>query len=168
MAKIFQGPVKVHFGQIYVLPMDSYGLELDDSFCGQANGLCGGSISGTLFLITGLHTGEVEFTLEVFDAEPSIDEKWEEIVEVSLDVGEKPISVMNWDGDKVCGIPVTKGCYRVRYCAFDMDLGHESLGGDGIVDFYHLSIWPSPRADDAVVKQTSHSAHYWHETARNF
>ncbi|MCH8622338.1 hypothetical protein [Undibacterium sp. TS12] len=168
MSIIFHGPLKVHFGQFYVLPTGSCGVELDDAFRGQANGLCGAAVPGSLFLITGLHTGEVEFTLEVLDAEPPIDDRWEEIVEVSLDVAELPVLLESWGGDVICETPVGKGCYRVRYCALAMDEGHESLGEDGIVDFYRLSVWPSPKTGDVVVKQTSQSARYWHETVRSF
>jgi hypothetical protein len=37
-------------------------------------------------LITGLHTGQVGFTVDVLDAAPPLDDAWEEIVEVSFTV----------------------------------------------------------------------------------
>lgn len=37
-----------------------------------------------LFLMTGLHTGIVGISIHLFDAEPDIDESWEEIVDVSF------------------------------------------------------------------------------------
>lgn len=77
MPRIFDGPLQVHYGQAYVLPSNSYGLDLNDSFRGQTNGLCGAATPGALFLITGQHTGQVGFTLDVLETAPTIDEKWE-------------------------------------------------------------------------------------------
>lgn len=58
---LMRGDVWVHYGQIYVESgQGSPGLA--EGFAGQENGLCGGAVAGTLFLITGLHTGDVGFT----------------------------------------------------------------------------------------------------------
>jgi len=166
MSKIFEGPLQVHYGQAYILPDDMCGLDLNDSFRGQVNGLCGAATPGALFLLTGQHTGQVGFTLEVFETAPAIDAKWEEIVEVSLEVCELGVSLVKWEGEEKYPIPLSTGCYRVRYCALDMQQGQESFGDEGIVDFYYLCFWPSTRVKDAVVKQTSQIAQYWHESAR--
>lgn len=51
----------------------------------------------------------------------------------------------------------------MRYAARGMDAG--SAGTE--MDVYALWFWPAPPAPDAVVKQTSESAAYWHaEIAR--
>ncbi len=39
---------------------------------------------GTLWLTTGLHTGNVGFTVEVHDRAPPLDSQWEDVVEVSF------------------------------------------------------------------------------------
>jgi hypothetical protein len=73
----------VHYGQIYVESGEDY-PDLAECFGGQSNGLCGAAMPGILFLITGLHTGEVGFTVELYDAPPPIDDDWQEIVEASF------------------------------------------------------------------------------------
>jgi hypothetical protein len=55
---------------------------LEASLVGQNNGLCSAASPGILFLLTGLHTGDVHFTLDVFDSAPPFDHFLEEIVEV--------------------------------------------------------------------------------------
>jgi hypothetical protein len=77
-------PAWVHYGQLYVESSDFY-ADLGECFGGQQNGLCGAAIQGKLFLITGLHTGKVGFTVELHDEAPPIDDEWEEIVEASFE-----------------------------------------------------------------------------------
>jgi hypothetical protein len=50
---------------------------------GQRNGLCSAGWPGALFLISGLHTGQLPFTVDVHDGPLPIDDDWEDIVEVS-------------------------------------------------------------------------------------
>jgi hypothetical protein len=169
MARVFEGRLPVHYGQAYVQPYDSPGNGLKDSFCGQSNGLCGAASSGALFLITGLHTGDVGFTLDVLDAPPPIDRTWEEIVEVPFTAGTGKIALFTWYGDSICGVPLSPGTYRVRYCARNMWLGVEVdtyIEGEP-VDFYSLAFWPATLAPDIVVKQTSEVAAYWHNYAKS-
>lgn len=93
MTRIFEGRLGVHYGQAYVQTYDHPGTELGNSFYGQTNGLCGAASPGALFLITGLHTGDVGFTLDVLDAFPPIDNNCEEIVEVSFTVGMEKVAL---------------------------------------------------------------------------
>jgi hypothetical protein len=94
------GPAHVHYGQIYV----ESGLESPDDpfegFGGQRNRLCGAAVPGFLCLLTGLHTGEVGFTVEVHEEPPLVDESWQEIVEASFHpIGEA--ALVCWgDGDR--------------------------------------------------------------------
>ena len=168
MQRIFEGSLRVHYGQAYVLPSDMYGLDLNDSFAKQENGLCGAATTGALFLITGQHTGDVGFALDIAEAAPSIDDKWEEIVEVPLKIFRTEIHLQIWGGEKICKLPLAPGWYRARYCAFDMQLGQESDGDDGIVDQYYLVIWPEdPPKKDKAIKVTSEIARYWHDNAQS-
>jgi hypothetical protein len=82
---------------------------------------------------------------------------------VSLDVGEHSVSLVKWEDDEQYPIPLSSGCYRVRYCAMDMQQGKESLGDEGIVDFYHLAFWRAAKKNDEIIKQTSKAAQYWHQ-----
>jgi hypothetical protein len=58
---LVSGDLWVHYGQIHVQSgqadprVPDPGLH--ECFAGQQNGLCGGTVPGCLFLITGLHTG---------------------------------------------------------------------------------------------------------------
>jgi hypothetical protein len=146
------------------------GVEFEESFQGQANGLCGAGCLGKLFLITGLHTGHVGFTVDILDARPEPDGSWEEIVEVSFSVSEHAVRVEDWNGEVVTQLPLIPGTYRVRYCARNMDLGHKVdtiLNDEDAVDFYSMAIWPESASADRVMKQTSKDAEYWHNFARS-
>ena len=170
MARIFDGRLWVHYSQAYVLPNGSFEIDLEGSFWGQRNGLCGSAAGDSLFLTTGLHTGGVAFVLDVLDAEPPIDPSWEEIVEASFSVGPSGISLMEWAGQASYRIPISPGTYRVRYCAMNMQRGRDTdniLEGMPPVDSYSLAIWPSMASPDVVIKQTSEIAAYWHRFARS-
>ncbi len=169
MARIFDGRLWVHYGQAYVESSDSDGIYLEEAFCGQTNGLCGAALSGALFLITGLHTGNVSLTLDVLSAQPPFDDSWEEIVEVSFTPGLGKISLTDWNATQVCDIPLLKEPYRVRYCARNMDLGDEvdTLMEDEPIDFYSLAFWLADPAPDTVIRQTSRIAAYWHNCVQN-
>jgi hypothetical protein len=161
----------VHHNQIYVADAEAAqggSPELDQCFGGQRNGLCGAAVRGFLFLTTGLHTGEVGFTVELHEQPPPIDDGWEEIVEASFrttgDVG-----LAGWGGQQSWPLDMPDGDYRVRYCATGMDEGHDQdtrSDEDPETDRYLLQFWPAPPAPDAVLKQTSEMAAYWNEWAQ--
>ncbi|XGV98084.1 MAG: hypothetical protein ACAF41_03920 [Leptolyngbya sp. BL-A-14] len=170
MARIFDGRLPVHYGQAYVESSDSNCIYLEEAFCGQTNGLCGAALPGVLFLITGLHTGGVSFTLDVLSVQPPLDDSWEEIVEVAFTPGLGKVSLTDWTATQVCDIPLLKEPYRVRYCARNMDLGDEVdtlMENEPIVDFYSLAFWLADPAPDTVIKQTSQKAAYWHNCVQN-
>jgi hypothetical protein len=153
MTRVFSGPLHMHYGQAYVYGLDRYDNKMEDCFRGQENGLCGAGVPGALFLITGLHTGLVGFTVDVLDVPPPLDNteeleasveqvnlfggsserinlgsstqvKWEEIVEASLYVDAEIENLALVEwGGEVYPIPLQPGSYRVRYCARGMDIG---------------------------------------------
>ncbi|MEU0009118.1 hypothetical protein ABZ079_33925 [Streptomyces sp. NPDC006314] len=165
-----EGEVHVHYGQIYVeSDPDSYGPDLAEAFAGQNSGLCGAAVPGGLWLTTGLHTGNVGFTVEVHDQAPPLDESWEDVVEVSF----RPVSgrsrLMQWAGEASWALGLGETDYRVRYCAKGMDEAGEEdtrLDGEPQLDCYLLQFWPAPPAPDQVLKQTAQVAAYWHDYAR--
>ena len=171
MARIFDGRLPVHYGQAYVESSENPCESLEDCFVDQTNGLCGGAKAGCLFLITGLHTGQVGLTVDVLDSPPTIDDDiWEEIVEVSFTPGKGKVVLTEWGGECICEIPLKLKSYRVRYCGRNMDRGTEidtDTEGEP-VDFYSLAFWPSSTAPDIIVKQTSNAAAYWHNWAQTF
>ncbi|HEX3450067.1 MAG TPA: hypothetical protein VHS97_17570 [Isosphaeraceae bacterium] len=163
---LMSGPAYVHYGQIYV----ESGLEFPDMtecFGGQRNGLCGAAVPGLLFLITGLHTGDVGFTVELYDKRPPVDEGWQEIVETSFrPMGEA--ALVGWGCQWRQPLDLAEASYRVRYCAAGMDDGSKldtRMAGEPEADRYLLLFWPAPLELDAVIKQTSGTAAYWHEFA---
>lgn len=161
---VFDGRIDLSYGQFYFYGEDYEGEgDLAAGFVGQNNGLCGAAEPDALWLLTGLHTGNVALTMELLSTEPPIDDSWEEIVEATLPVGERTtFSLIEWEGPAVGSlVTLGPGAYRVRYCAREMDAGREFDTGDG-PDSYLLQLWPAATLPDRVVKQTSETAAYWH------
>ncbi|MEV0795279.1 hypothetical protein [Kribbella sp. NPDC050459] len=169
MRTMMSGAAWVSYAQIYVesAPDSS---DLGECFAGQRNGLCGAAVPGKLFLITGLHTGEVGFTVEVHETMPSVEYSAEDVVEAAY----RPIgdaALVTWGGGGgPWRLELEPGVdYRVRYSAWGMDAGHQAgppMNGEPLVDRYLLQFWPARVAPDRVVKGTSRKAAYWHKFAR--
>ncbi|MFF1452124.1 hypothetical protein ACFVYF_28890 [Streptomyces sp. NPDC058274] len=165
-----EGEVHVHYGQIYVeSDPDSFGPGLAEAFAGQRAGLCGAATPGALWLTTGLHTGNVGFTIEVHDRAPSLDVVWEDVVEVSFRPVSAVSSLVEWAGEDSWELGLERTDYRVRYCARGMDAARAEdtrLSGEPQLDCYLLQFWPAPPAPDRVLRQTSAVAAYRHDYAR--
>ncbi|WP_433164513.1 hypothetical protein [Kribbella sp. CA-247076] len=164
---LMTGPAWVSYAQIYVESTDEF-ADLRECFAGQRNGLCGAAVPGNLFLITGLHTGDVGFTVELHDRMPSVEYDAEEVVEASYRPrGE--VALVGWGGGGRWPLELVDADYRVRYSAWGMDAGHQAgppMEDEPLVDRYLLQFWPAPPAPDRVVKQTSAQAAYRHDFAR--
>ncbi|UCM91049.1 hypothetical protein [Streptomyces marincola] len=163
------GEVHVHYHQIYVESTDEGIPGLDEAFGGQRGGLCGAASPGTLWLVTGLHTGGVGFTVEVHDQAPPLDAAWEDVVEVSFRPASALTALVQWAGEAVWDLGLEERDYRVRYCATGMDPARERdtrPAGEPLLDHYLLQFWPAPPAPDRVLKQTSAEAGYRHAFAR--
>jgi hypothetical protein len=162
------GEVSVHYGQIYVESRDEDSVDLHDCFAGQTSGLCGAAVPGMLFLITGLHTGDVGFTIEVHDRAPAVDPAWEDVVEVSYRPRSTDVCLNEWGGEASYPLGLEETDYRVRYCAQGMDRGNEldTRIDEPQADRYLLQFWPAPPGPDRVLRQTASVAAYWHGVAR--
>ncbi|WP_106614172.1 hypothetical protein [Saccharothrix carnea] len=165
MRTLMSGTARVDYGQLYV---ESGGdsFDMDECFGGQVNGLCGGAVPGTLFLMTGTHVGEVDFAVELHDRPPPVGAEWEDVVEVSFrPAGPATLYVWahedSWPLDELEPID-----YRVRYCAVGMDDAREVEASRTTRERYVLQFWPAPPEPDLVVRQTSEHAAYWHRYAR--
>ena len=166
MNVLFDGDVHVHYGFISLEPFDSDGPELLEARGGQANGLCGAAVPGALLMVTGTHTGNVPVSIELHDTRPPVDDRWEDVVEVSLHVTAEEYSLCAFDwAEQLDGLP--DGPHRARWCAKGMDEAHDRTRTDGEpeIDRYLLQLWPAPASPDAVVRQTSKGAAYWHGVA---
>ncbi|MGC7099192.1 hypothetical protein ACPZ19_31340 [Amycolatopsis lurida] len=170
MTTVLHGEVHVHYGQIYVEGRASeFGGDMSATFAGQSNGLCGAGVPGMLFLITGLHTGQVGFSVEVLDEEPPLADSWEEVVEVSFRPPTPHVALVEWGGGDSYPLGLQAIDYRVRYCGVGMDAARDAdtvFDDEEPVDRYLLQFWPSPPRPDAVLKETSAAAAYWHKYAR--
>jgi hypothetical protein len=119
---------------------------------------------GSAFLITGLHTGTVDFTVTVADHDPGPDEAFEDIVEISFESEAGQVSLHEWgDGaHELPPLPKGPGWYRLRYHARGMD---EAIDGvdlsNGPIDHYLLQIWPAEESLPRVVKSTSLTHQNW-------
>jgi hypothetical protein len=157
--QVFDGVLDILDGQLWVASEnDEIGPDLWASFLGQQNGLLGAAEQGTLRLIFGKADGDVGLSVYVEEREPELDPSWEECVEVSFSPVKPVVALFDWDGQPEFEIPLGDGTYRVRYTARDMDAGHSYTK----MDVYALWFWPAPPAPDAIVKQSSESAAYWH------
>lgn len=168
MTVLLEDEVSVHYGFIYLKPAnDDPENELIEARGGQANGLVGARLSGVLAMLTGLHTGKVPLRVELHEAAPVLQENWEEIVEAPLTVTESNYLITTFqDGYELEDPP--PGSYRVRWYASGMDAARQldtRLEEEPALDRYLLQLWPAPVAPDAVVKQTSEIAAYWHGVA---
>ncbi|MFI7018430.1 hypothetical protein [Streptomyces sp. NPDC050164] len=170
MRRPVEGEVHVHYGQIYVeTDPDSFGPDLEEAFAGQSAGLCGAATPGALWLSTGLHTGDVGFTVEVHEQAPPLDPAWEDVVEVSFRPVSADSALVEWGGGASWPLDLEQTDHRVRYCARGMDQASERdtrLDGEPQLDRYLLQFWPAPPEPDRVLKQTSRIAAYRHRYAR--
>ncbi|WP_393100800.1 hypothetical protein [Streptomyces sp. LN325] len=168
--RVVDGEVHVHYGQIYVeSDPGSDGPDLAEAFAGQSAGLCAAAIPGALWLTTGLHTGNVGFTVEVHSQAPPLDAVWEDVVEVSFRPVSARSTLMQWAGEACWDLGLEKIDYRVRYCAKGMDQARQEdtrMDDEPQLDSYLLQLWPAEPAADRVLKQTAAIAAYWHDYAR--
>ncbi|WP_240687293.1 hypothetical protein [Amycolatopsis suaedae] len=144
---------------------------LHEAFAGQRNGLCGAAEPGALFLVTGLHTGKVGFSVEWHDEAPPAGPEWEEIVEASFRPSSSRIGLCQWAGEAWWDLDLPLAGLRVRYCASGMDAGRAAdtrMDGEPRLDRYLLQFWPGEPAPDRVVRQTGETAAYWHGAVRDF
>ncbi|GAB2636212.1 hypothetical protein ABI214_17500 [Prescottella soli] len=160
---VFSDRINVAYGQFYIAEPGAFGEDMGNGFAGQRNGLCGTAEPGVAWFVTGLHTGTVALTVQVMSGAPDEVGDWEEAVEAPLTVRRSDgLELQEWGGDIVGdALPLSPGTYRVRYCATGMDTGHDMDTGEG-PDRYLVTIWPATPEPDAVVRQTSQNAAYWH------
>jgi hypothetical protein len=148
---LLERTVQIAYGQIYVESgLESGSGNLEACLRGQVNGLCGAAVPGSLILICGTHTGEVGFTVRRWSGEPAVEDGWDDVVEASWKPRSGNVVLAEWDG-KWYPLDLPERDYRVRYsCTEDR----------GLLDF-----WPAAPASDAILRQTTAHAAYWHNYA---
>ncbi len=160
---VFDGAIHTCYGIFTVMSRNFDGLEPLEAMAGQANGLCGGAVSGGLFLSVGVHTGKVRISIELHDFAPPVDLSWDEIVEAPCNFTALPVTFRNWDGDGF-GLPLDDGGeYRVRLYAKSFGKWESRFPDRTETDeCYRLLLWPEARRPDAVIKETSEKAIHRH------
>lgn len=160
---IFNGLFPVCYGQFYFLSEAEWSGDLRACFSSQTNGLCGVSVEGVVFFITGLHTGNITLSIDYFESEPKLDDSKEEVVDASFTVPESGLTLEAWGEELTQNIDLRPGSYRMRYSAVNFGLA-EDLGKfeEGDIEIYSIEIWPAPCSEDKIVKATRESAKYWH------
>lgn len=157
-----------YFGSVWDSPDPP--PDLFDHVGGQSNGLCGGAIPGMLMMLTGLHTGEVPFRLEVLEKEPPVGDQWEEVVEASLRDVKTAVTLSTFASEwwREFTLPAA-GDYRARYSASGMDESDDPdrQSEEPERERYLLQLWPAPPSPDVVLRVTSDSAKGWHAHARS-
>lgn len=167
MTVVFNDVVGVHYAQIYVISDPEKFIDgFEKASDGQANGICQAATPGLLYLVTGLHTGEVGFTVEVHEERPPVPDGWEDVVEASFRPLTGDVKLSEWGAEEEYPLPLPVADYRVRYCATGMDEGAEEPDTDDVVDRYLLQFWPAGPAPDEIVRQGSAHAAYWHSTPK--
>jgi len=165
MTVVFDGIVWTAYSQLELVTPGAASIDPRDAFEGQANGLCGANVRGALFLVTGIHTGDVPVQVNVMDAAPGLG-GWEEIVEVTFQPEGTEAVLCGWASDPTVSFQLDAPSYRVRWCASGMDEGKAQDVADETnpaPDRYAVYLWPAPVSGDAVVRRTSEVAAYWHD-----
>lgn len=165
---LFDGELDVHYGFFSLTAGDEIYEDLGQARAGQANGLCGTKALGQVSCVTGLHTGQVPLRIEWLSSTPEIDPMWEDVVEASVELVDRHVSLSSFEDGASLELPHA-GWHRVRYCVRAMDAGREMDTpdvGESAPDRYLVQLWPTPPAPDEVLAVGSQTAAYWHRVAR--
>lgn len=174
MTVLFDGVVGLSYSQIYVISnQDTFIDGFEDALDGQQNGLCQAGTPGLLFLVTGTHTGRVRFAVELLEDEPELTDEWEEVVETSFRPLTTEVTLTEWGAGDSWPLTLPIRDYRVRYSAAGLDVGSDDYGPEDDADYedyvwpdrYLLQFWPASPGPDAILRQTSQTASYWHGEA---
>lgn len=163
-AVVFDGLVSTSYAQMTLVTGWVEPPIPNDAFVGQVNGLCGATVPGALFLVTGTHTGLIPVRIRLLDAAPELG-SWAEIVEASLAPAGPQAAFAGWAADPAVRFDLPAPCYRVRWSATGMDAAHDRVADEAnpALDHFELALWPAPPAPDAILRRTSVLAAYWHD-----
>ncbi|MFC8201495.1 hypothetical protein ACFUTV_39790 [Streptomyces sp. NPDC057298] len=113
---------------------------------------------GVTIVMTGIHTGDVDVTVTLHEAEPVPDDgDWQEIVEVSAHSASGELMVRGMMDDLDEELPVLSangpGEYRLRIHARGRDTAVD-LALDEVTEWYLIQAWPAPAHEVAALRQT--------------
>ncbi|MHA7262470.1 hypothetical protein ACX80W_04595 [Arthrobacter sp. TMN-37] len=163
MGKLFEDLVSTSYSQLYLLSGGAELVHPAEAFVGQNNGLCGGSVDGAAFLVTGTHTGLIPVCVQLLDTAPPLGD-WEEIVEISFRPHGVRTGLYGWAENASFVFDLPDPSYRLRWSASGMDEGKAqdvATEERPAPDRYEISFWPAPYAPDTILRSTSRNAQYW-------
>ena len=166
---LFDGELRPSYSQIYleseVAPGEPYvEYDIDAHFAGQHNGLCGGALAGRFCLMTATHTGRVPVTVELQSGARALDDAWEDVVELSLQVEPWHVAIVPLLSEQYVPLPLPRGHYRLRCSARGM-LAEWDQQPRREEERYLLQLWRSAaREADRIVRVGSEWARYLHKT----
>ncbi|MER6633514.1 hypothetical protein ABT301_35770 [Streptomyces sp. NPDC000987] len=113
---------------------------------------------GVIAVMTGIHTGDVDVTVTLHDAEPAPDDgDWQEIVEISAHSASGELMVRGMMDDLDEELPALSfngpGDYRLRVHARGRDTAVD-LAPDEVTEWYLIQAWPSPTHEVKVLRQS--------------
>jgi hypothetical protein len=172
--ELFLGKIDVEYGQFYFDNLDEekslFDGDVEETFEGQSNGICGAAVKGMLYFIAGLNAGPISVCIELSEGTPEVARGYDDVVEVSFNNLIDSIALCQWGYEKTFSLDLPKGNYRVRYSV--AALGKEHSDGDDwelpIPDQWHLiQLWPAEHSEDAIIEANSEAGKYWHSNFGN-
>ncbi|MFF3336253.1 hypothetical protein ACFYWX_43240 [Streptomyces sp. NPDC002888] len=148
------GPVPVQYHQFNISDEEGpTGLDLGR----KHNGLVQVT-DGVTIVLTGIHTGNVDVTVTLHEAEPAPDSgAWQEIVEVSAHSTSGDLMVRGLMDDLDEELPSLSfsgpGDYRLRIHARGRDTAID-LAPDEVTEWYLIQAWPAAAAPATVLRQS--------------
>ncbi len=173
---LFSNNIDISYSQFYIEiedPDDS--LLPSDPSDNQINGLCGAAQKGRLFFTARPKDGAIDLEIQLHEKEPDIEIQYEEIVEVSFTRDKEETFLCEWAHEEEHLLELPRGEYRVRYSVIglDKDYDYDDMDEDEDEPYkpisgqkYLIQFWPCKFKQDAIIKQTTKEAEYWHN-ARN-
>lgn len=127
-----------------------------DDLDASHNGLVS-AIGGAIEVSTGIHTGNVQVTVQLHAEQPEPAADWEEIAEISWRSSSGQAFVAPLMDDPV-DLPSLAsrgpGCYRLRVHARGRDTAVDQAVVDEVVESYLLQSWPAAHEDALLVRAT--------------
>lgn len=174
MNNLYSSNLSINYGQFYITPdeenFDEDAWDTDEAFKDQKNGICGASVKGHLFFITGIQDGTISVDIQLCDKAPPIDDSYGEIVEVSLEVASQGVFLTEWGSENTHKLDIPNGKYAVRYSIdgmdkdYDDEIEDENQYESPVPGQRHLiQLWIDEPAEDIVVKVSTEHAKYWHK-----
>ncbi|MFE7167117.1 hypothetical protein [Streptomyces sp. NPDC057616] len=129
---------------------------LADALDASHNGLVSAT-GGAIEVITGIHTGDVQVTVERHSQRPDPAPGWEEIAEISCHSPSGQVLVTPLMDDPL-ELPSLAsqgpGAYRLRVHARSRDSAVDQTTVDDVVESYLIQSWPAAYQDALLVKAT--------------